>query len=164
VTASSSERSFITAGSLVNIGLGSIRSQAILPAMARMLVINPKFDMATQFSEDLAAVEIQGMWGYINKQGKFIINPGFYNAWPFVNDLAPVVLEPNPQFTTPQGTFTEDAGHKWAYIDKTGKIVLKVEGLTDRVGDFIDGIAKIEFRDGRIGYIDQNGKYIWDPK
>ena len=127
-------------------------------------VIDPKFDMATQFSEDLAAVEIQGKWGYINKQGRYIISPDFYNAWPFTNGLAPVVLEPNRQYTTPQGIFTEDVGHKWAYIDKIGRIVLKVEGFTDRVGDFIDGIAKIEFRDGRVGYIDQTGKYIWEPK
>jgi hypothetical protein len=40
---------------------------------------------------------------------------------------------------------------------------LKVKELTDRIGDFIDGIAKVEFRDGKVGYIDRTGRYIWGP-
>jgi hypothetical protein len=34
---------------------------------------------------------------------------------------------------------------------------------TDRVGDIIDGIAKIEFKDERIGDLHKSGKYIWEP-
>ncbi len=35
-------------------------------------VINPQFDKAGSFSEELAVVEIGGKWVYIDKTGKFI--------------------------------------------------------------------------------------------
>jgi hypothetical protein len=76
------------------------------------------FDSAREFTEGVAVVEINGKWGYINKQGKFSIAPDFYNGWRFTNGLAQVVLEPNRQL---EGGFIEDIGHKWAYIDKTSK-------------------------------------------
>ena len=127
------------------------------------VVIAPQFDKAGDFSEGLAAVEVEEKWSYINRQGEFAIRTDFYNAWPFVNGLAPVMLEPSRQYAIPEGTVIENVGNKWGYIDKTGKVIIKVEGLTDGIGDFIDGIAKIEFKDERIGYIDRTGRYIWGP-
>jgi hypothetical protein len=46
------------------------------------------------------------------------------------------------------------------FIDKTGKIV--IEPQFDLALDFDSGIASVKVGD-RWGYIDTNGKYIWNP-
>jgi hypothetical protein len=64
------------------------------------------------FSEELAAVEIDGKWGFIDKTGQMVIQPQFAKPslfakpYYFVGGLALVW-----------------AGEKWGYIDKTGKYV-----------------------------------------
>jgi len=35
------------------------------------IVINPQFEEAKPFSEDLTSVKIGGKWGYIDKKGQF---------------------------------------------------------------------------------------------
>jgi len=56
------------------------------------------------YSEGLAAVQISGKWGYIERSGQFVINPQFDDAFPFSYGLALVRSGPK-------------------YIDKTGKYV-----------------------------------------
>jgi len=77
------------------------------------LVVNPQFDLASHFSEGLAAVRIgdsnTGKWGYIDETGEFIISPQFDDAQEFFEGLAFVWI----------GDFPEG---KRAQIDKTGKI------------------------------------------
>jgi len=63
--------------------------------------IKPSFEIATDFSEGLAAVEVSVgkepghkeptyKWGYIDHTGKFAIPPQFYGAMPFSNGVATV--------------------------------------------------------------------------
>ena len=74
--------------------------------------IEPQFDIATDFSEDLAAVcfgvqgHTRGQWGYIDKQGKLVIPGHFERALPFIKGLAKV--------RTSKG---------WRYVDKQGQFV-----------------------------------------
>jgi len=74
------------------------------------LVVNPQFDLASHFSEGLAAVRIgdeqTGSWGYIDSTGKLVVGPRFDYACDFSGGLACV---------TNRG--------KSGYIDKTGKFV-----------------------------------------
>lgn len=49
----------------------------------------------------------------------------------------------------------------WGFIDKTGKLVIDFK--YDQVTPFKNGIAEV-IVDGKIGYIDRTGKYIWEPK
>ena len=69
------------------------------------VVINPQFDAALRFADDLAAVRIgdesTGKWGYIDKQGKMVDNPQFDSAEPFAEGLAAV-----------------RNGDKWGYISR----------------------------------------------
>jgi hypothetical protein len=78
------------------------------------LVIEPKFDFATPFSEGLAAVGIGSIpsikAGYIDKTGAVIIPPSFDLAFPFHDGLALVATGQRPNF-------------KFGYVDKSGKYV-----------------------------------------
>jgi hypothetical protein len=72
------------------------------------VVIKPKFDLTFHFSEGLAAVEIGGKWGYINKAGKMVI--------------APKELEHVEDFHHGLAFVTTKDG-KYGYIDTSGKYV-----------------------------------------
>jgi Tol biopolymer transport system component/thiol-disulfide isomerase/thioredoxin len=52
--------------------------------------IKPQFSAAGQFSEGLAPVAVDGMWGYINKTGALTIKPRFDAALPFSRGMARV--------------------------------------------------------------------------
>jgi hypothetical protein len=41
------------------------------------VVIEPRFDEASDFSDGLAAVKLNGEWGYIGPDGKPVIEPTF---------------------------------------------------------------------------------------
>jgi hypothetical protein len=70
------------------------------------VVVPAKYDDAHDFSEGLAAVKLDGKWGFIDKTGKKIIPLKYDDAEHFSEGLAPVKLD-----------------DKWGFIDKTGKEV-----------------------------------------
>ena len=67
------------------------------------MIIGPEFDLATDFSEGLAAIRVGDKWGYINKDGKLKIDFLFDRAKPFCEGMAAVSIN-----------------DKWGYIDKFG--------------------------------------------
>ncbi len=69
------------------------------------LAIPAQFDEARDFSEDPAAVSIDGKWGYIDTSGKWIVEPQYELADSFSYGLANVG----------DGDFE-------GYIDKTGRV------------------------------------------
>ena len=84
------------------------------------MVIPPHFDWGAdsgtfaiepKFSEGLAAVKINGKWGFIDKSGQMVIQPQFATNY----------------FSKPSyfsgGLALVWAGEKWGYIDMTGKYV-----------------------------------------
>jgi hypothetical protein len=52
--------------------------------------------------------------------------------------------------------------NKWGFIDKSGKMVIKPR-FYHQVESFSGGLAYVITQDGRHGYIDRTGKYIWKP-
>jgi hypothetical protein len=65
--------------------------------------IQPRFEIASDFSEGVAAVKVSigreadqkeptYKWGYIDHSGNFVISPQFYGARPFRNGVAAVSL------------------------------------------------------------------------
>jgi WG containing repeat len=132
------------------------------------MVINPMFESADKFGEGLAGVCVghgcyyslpsdksqeQGKWGYIDKTGTMVIPPQFKYVRVFQEGLAAVSV-----------------GDKWGYIDKTGKFVINPQ--YDSALDFDNGVAEVGLKLGKTdsmldeyqyGYINRNGKYIWQP-
>lgn len=79
-----------------------------------------KFEVANIFSDGLAAVRIDGRYGYIDPTGRVVITPKFDAAGPFTGDYAEVHID----------------GRSGA-IDRTGRIV--VPARFDRLVPFTGG-------------------------
>ena len=136
------------------------------------------------FSEGLAAVFIDGKWGFIDKTGKTAIEPRFDQAHPFYEGFAGVSVRQKGKphgwvkwhFIDHKGNalgglelgyawrFSEGLGSvvgvngKWGFIDRTGTLV--IEHQFDRVLTFSGGIARV--RIGRTdAYIDRTGRIVW---
>jgi len=105
-------------------------------------VIRPQFDLATEFSEGVAAVNTNGKWGYIDKTGKTVINPQFDFASRFSEGLAAVMT-----------------GHEWGYIDNTGRPVIDFK--FDFALPFFHGLGIVKVCD-KWGCIDKTGVYKTD--
>ena len=70
------------------------------------------FEDALPFSNGLAAVKNNGVWGYINTDGEYVIDPGFEEAGSFVGSLAAV-----------------KKGGVWCVIDKSGSVKREFQGV-----------------------------------
>ncbi|EFV4699761.1 WG repeat-containing protein, partial [Campylobacter coli] len=60
------------------------------------------------FSEELARVELNRKYGFMDKNGKIVIEPKFDSIWDFSEELARVELN-----------------RRWGFIDRSGKFVIK---------------------------------------
>ncbi len=143
------------------------------------LIIAPKYSAAHEFSNGLAAVQIDdgGKWGYIDKAGKMVIEPIFENAEPFKEDLALVKLgghfgyiradgifvimpEFEHAFSFSEGMAAVRIEYKYGFINKSGKIVIDpIYHLADR---FSEGLARVRIKD-KYGFIDKSGRLIVKP-
>ncbi|MFO0175197.1 MAG: WG repeat-containing protein, partial [Aphanizomenon sp.] len=80
-------------------------------------IINPQFDEADIFSEELAAVKMGEKWGYINQYGDLIIPLTFDFAKPFYEGMALVNIGGKLKPDQEQGK-AFFVGGKWGYIRK----------------------------------------------
>ena len=96
------------------------------------------------FVEDLALVEKDGRFGYLDYKGKEIIKPQYEMANFFSEGLAAVRVY-----------------GKYGYIDKTNKIAIKPK--FDRASYFNEGLAPVEINN-KYGCIDKQGKIIISPR
>jgi WG containing repeat len=121
------------------------------------MVIPAKFDAAADFSDGLAAVEINRQWGYIDPTGANVITPRFGEADQFSEGLAAVT-----EGLVPVGMYTPAP---YGYIDHTGKMVIvpQFDSRHSGFGLFKDGFAQVFQQTSRVefGYIDRTGKFIW---
>ena len=109
------------------------------------VVIAPQFEVASAFSEGLACVGKRGLFGYIDTRGEWVISPRFQHVNGFSDGLAGVPLGENG----------------WGFIDRAGEEV--IPGKFSWVyGGFRHGIAEVAF-DGKQGYINKKGEWIWEP-
>src|SRR5262249_47671462 len=109
-----------------------------------------QFDSAERFTEKLAAVSLNGKYGYIDKTGKMVIEPKFSGAGEFHEELASVC------------TGTGEVC-KYGYIDRSGNII--IEPRFDYANPFSGGLAIVEIDFAfEAGYIDRTGSLIIKPK
>ncbi len=108
-------------------------------------VIEPEFDFAGAFSEGLAAVRSDGLWGYVSIDGTISISLSFSDAQPFSEDVAAV-----------------ETFEGWVYIDKSGAEQINPNFQITAAGEFSDGLAPIQTTEG-WGYIDKTGNPVITP-
>lgn len=107
------------------------------------VVIEPKYDDALAFSEDLAPVKVDGKWGYIDKKGKMVISVQFASAKTFNEGLAAV-----------------SDGYNWGYIGSNGLFV--IDPQFENAGTFSEGRAIVTLS-AKKGFINNNGKFEVNP-
>lgn len=102
-------------------------------------------DAAYTFSDGLAYVKKNGLYGYVNTSNKTVIPFIYKTAWDFSEERACVKKT------------LKNNDNKTGYIDKSGKEITEFEYTTS--GSFKNGRAVVG--DGsRFGYIDINGREI----
>jgi len=119
------------------------------------LGIEAIFDGAWGFSEGLALVNIDGRYGYIDKQGSIVIEPRDY--------ASAEINEEKLAFS--EGMALIPMNGRWGYIDNTGDIV--IETRFAEAYPFSDGLAQVrlvEEEGGKIGFINKNGDFAIEPR
>jgi hypothetical protein len=142
-----------------------------------LFAIPPQFTCGGQpFSDELAAVCRNQIWGYIDPKGKLVIEPQFKDAGPFAEGLASVRVEDKFGFIDKRGRFVinpqfEDASQfsgglarvkvatKTGMIDRTGRFI--VPARFDAVDPYHEGFAAAWVGD-KCGYLDKAANLILD--
>lgn len=148
-----------------------------------LITIPPKFKVALNFAQGLAAVKIGKWlgiiqkWGYIDETGEMVISPQFHEALVFAEGLALVRISDkwgyidqtgttviSPQFDSAasfsQGLARVMTGSKWGYIDQTGQIVIPPR---DNGRDFAENLAAVQINN-KWGYINSQGTLVIQPQ
>ena len=125
-------------------------------------VVEPKFEDAWPFYEDVAAVRVEWARGYIGRTGEWVIEPRFQAAGPFRRGRAGVMLDDVWGFVDKNGAFTPDpAGKEAAQPDPedTANPVLLDTGKYVDAGAYCEGLARVRTSaGGKWFYIREDGK------
>lgn len=105
---------------------------------AQTIIIAPQYDNVHGFSEELAAVKIKDLWGFIDMSGKVVIKPTYLDVRDFHEGLAAV--------KAPEG---------WGYIDKRNAIIIPFQ--FELATDFSEGLAGVKNLWGAWRFIDKKG-------
>lgn len=120
-----------------------------MDSVERKVIIEPKFDYIGIFKDNLARINTNNSWGFINKTGEVIIEPKFQLVKDFHEGFAAFMVR-------------KLGIKKWGYINKEGEVVVKP--IYDEAGDFKNGIAKVTakkiFGERKELIIDCNGKTV----
>ena len=134
------------------------------------IVIDPKWEIVKPFHEEVAAVCVDGKWGYIDKNDNIIseFNDGMAKIeingkWGYIDKNGAVIIEPQWDDI---GDFYDGVAkikldRKWGYIDKAGVVI--IEPQLDYAKNFSEGVAVAQ-RDFKYGYIDKTGTFVIEPQ
>jgi len=149
------------------------------------IIIPLQFQDARSFSDGMAAVKKDGMWGYIDRLGQWVIPPEYpYPVGDYSSGLAYIgkqflnkngkpafggAMFENARSFKPKGDNALAAvqiSGKWGFIDINGESVISPK--YDDAGDFADngeGLSLAPIKVGGIwGYIDRKGRELVMPK
>lgn len=108
------------------------------------IVIKPQFDVARNFNEGLAYVEVDSanFKGFINREGQRVITVRANQAKDFHEGLAAAEASDKK---------------KWGYIDRSGRWLVKPQ--YDFADDFSEGLAGV-VNNGKYGFINKRGAMV----
>lgn len=121
------------------------------------LIIEPNFEKADWFdASGYARVQVDGLWGIIDKKGLFVITPEYTEIFNFSEGLAAFCVE--GEYSWIQG---EIVGGKWGFINEKNEIIISPK--YHRAENFYNGYAIVQEEGdnwGNWGVIDAKGKQI----
>ncbi len=166
------------------VGSDTIYSLGYIDTTGKM-VIKPKFDVASKFTEGLAAVRGSSIYkfGYINKKGDFVIETKFDWAYEFVNGIACVNINNKYGFINKKGDYVippiyDDASSfsegyayvkkdgYWWYINQKGQVMFNTNNDDEYLMEdysFHEGLALFKYN-GKYGYINKKGEVVIMPQ
>lgn len=131
------------------------------------------------FYEDLAAFQMSGKFGFINKNHQWEILPEYDQVWPFRNGIAKVKRAGQWIFINRLGEETYDvpldsypfAGKallfkkskdkRWGFVNSEGDWI--ISPAYDDVKSFSEGLSAVKI-DGKWGYINMEGELVFNPE
>lgn len=155
------------------------KRSATISASDVLFYLPPQFEEAEPFMQGLAAVCVDGSFGFINLAGEYVIEPQFEEValgfseglaavkvddlWGYINQDGKMVIDPQYddayQFAEGLAAVWDDNSDGLGYIDTKGQFV--IEARYDAVGAFSESLARVRtFEDRNFGYIDRNGKQV----
>ncbi len=150
-------------------------------------MLNPAYDDADDFHQNMAAVKKSGKWGYIDTHGTWVSNPAYDEAGYFSQGVAPVKQNGLWGYIDLQGNWIVKPTYTEAHSLSEGFGLVKgydTVGFVDHKGrltfyagnwinarDFSDGLAAVEVSSnsknhyiGKWGYINKKGDFIIPPR
>jgi bifunctional DNA-binding transcriptional regulator/antitoxin component of YhaV-PrlF toxin-antitoxin module len=106
----------------------------------RQEVIPARFERAMPFSEGLAAVRVEGSFGYIDERGEIVIEPRFDLAGDFYQGLAEILVRNKTGVINRKGEIVVPPTFRRA-IPFTKEIILAAEGTW--TSGYYDGFEKL---------------------
>ena len=125
---------------------------------------------ARGFSEGLAAVKIDTLWGFIDINGNWKIKPKYRLANSFNSGKAKVLVRNNfehidkeekiieEEFEYSEGLAAVEQNGKYVFVDKNGNIA--INDRFDYATNFENGLAKV-WRENELYYINKSGEKIY---
>lgn len=90
----------------------------------------------------LVPFEKNDLWGYRDERGKVVIEPRYAMAGKFSHGIAAVVSDGS-----------------WAYIDTTGRVIVRPFVFDNGPDYFREGLARY-VADGKMGFFDRSGRIV----
>lgn len=133
---------------------------------------------AIKFSEEMAAIEQEDLWGFIDKTGSIIIAPQYSFVHSFQNGVAWVRKDEHTFFINKKGDTVIDGwkdcdfsfgngllavkndNGKWGYVDNKGNVI--IEPYWDDACTFSNELAAVSQND-KYGYINTQGELLIEP-
>jgi hypothetical protein len=121
-----------------------------LSAQKAQWVVKPKYEAVSTFSEGVAAVKLNGKWGYVTDKGKEIVSPAYDVVYPFSEGVGVIASADNSLV---------------AIVDKTGNQTAIKEKLKidSRFATFNDGLLLV-FNGKKWGYLNPSANLSIDCK
>ena len=130
-----------------------------IDSVTKKIISRNTYDQASPFSEGMARVNRNGLFGFINTKGEEVISCKYIHAKDFSEGFAPVSI--GTQVINENYISVKD--EKYGIIDKTGQKVISFE--FEDIELFKNGIARArELATRKWGWIDDKGKWDISPR